>query len=562
MSSQVRRHLLVFVVAVVLHVALLAVSAASDWPMFRRDATHTAQTVDDGSAEDHLTWSYRVTPPPTWEGPLIWSSPVVADSRVYFTSRDGRFWCLDLATGDSLWAVTVGSGDPLTSTPAISSGLAYFLSGGYTDRCLYCYSAQTGQCCWSSEELGSQWAWPDPPGSQHAWFESSPVIDTANGVAYVGARDGKMYCVWISGVNKGDIKWESDVLGEFISSSPALHDGRVFVGATRRTPAMSGVHCLMADHGNLVWSYDYVNGNGGGTLSSPTIAHGRIYIGANEDCLQGDQEQFGGKMLCLYWNGGVLWEQPIVCDVRACPLVLGDSVYISTGHGLYCFDADTGEYILGEDGGVQPGGTLEWYSSFAAAQIEDPLETFLYIGEGGLTEGTGRIWCLDPCLEEVWRFTTPDGVDCWSSPAIAAGRVLMCSNSGRVFCFRQVGKARMMPPSCPIGGYGQREMPCVKSLRGGSPGVEEEIKVCCLAGSGPGSLRVRYGVGVDASDELQLGLFDVMGRVVWTSPVTPVSGRGSVDWKGVYGLQSASGVLYWRLRCGGVQRSGSLLRMQ
>jgi outer membrane protein assembly factor BamB len=73
---------------------------ASDWPMFRKDIIHSGWTSDNGSDTSLVQWSYTLTPRPGWdEGDLIWSSPVVVGSYVYFTSRDGYLYCLRLSNG-------------------------------------------------------------------------------------------------------------------------------------------------------------------------------------------------------------------------------------------------------------------------------------------------------------------------------------------------------------------------------------------------------------------------------------------------------------------------------
>lgn len=273
-------------------------------------------------------------------------------------------------------------------------------------------------------------------------------------------------------------------------------------------------------------------------MSSPTIAHGRVYVGANARC--GTVGNFGGKLFCFGLGGGPpIWEQPFTCDVRGCPLVIGDRVYISTGVGLYCFNAFSGDPI------VSHVGPLEWYSSFAASYT--PAETFMYIGDGGQTAGSHSIWCLDLDLNEVWRFYTPNGTDCWSSPAISAGRVLMCSNGGGVYCFREAGRPRTQPV---VGSFTARVSDGdVSAVGAGVPSVSLEM----LPSVSAGCVRIRYDLGTTAPTDVRLHVFDTAGRHVGTlMSGTAPERRGMASWMccDAAGQQLPDGMYYFRLTCG------------
>jgi outer membrane protein assembly factor BamB len=549
------------VLATVFVIAGLAGSASpSDWPMFRRDLVHSGWTSDEGAGEDDVAWSYSITPPDPDE-PLIWSSPVVADSRVYFTGRDGYFYCLTLNHGVLVWRRPIGSGDPLTSTPAISNGKAYFLSGP-TDRVLYCYDAETGYPLWSSEQLGGQWCCPQLPAPA-TWLESSPAVIDGDGVAFVGAGDGRAYRICTVAPHQGEVLWESDVLGDYITSSPAIADERVFIGATTRPEDTSGVYCLSEKTGDIIWQYEYPNGNAGGTMSSPTVVNGKVYIGANED-VPDDEEVSGGIVLCFDVNAfpvwpqqaDPLWEQHIGCDVRGCPLVINGRVYVTTGQGLFAFDAETGDLIPGlgvpPSTGIEPGGVEEWYSSFAAS--DNSPETYLYVGDGGVTPGSGSIWCLDTELQEVWRYQTPDGSDCWASPAIADGRVLMC--------FRDTGRGRMMPPIHAVNGFGGEQEVRLDAMTGA--GVRRASLVAMMAHPNPfaGDTRITYDVPGAGAALVLLSVYDASGRLVRTLIDRNQSpGRHCVDWDGATACGSGAegGVYYSRLEIAGTRVAQPLL---
>ena len=62
------------------------------------------------------------------------SSPVVAGSRVYVGSSDGRLYVLDAASGRKTWEFDLGA--PVTASPAFAGGRIVI---GSADGVLYCF---------------------------------------------------------------------------------------------------------------------------------------------------------------------------------------------------------------------------------------------------------------------------------------------------------------------------------------------------------------------------------------------------------------------------------------
>ena len=91
-------------------------------------------------------------------------------------------------------------------------------------------------------------------------LSSSPAV--ANGTVYIGANDGKVYAL---NAATGALKW-SHTGGGFDPSSPAVANGLVYIGFFR-----SKVYALNAVTGALKWSYPAKNN------SSPTVADGLVY---------------------------------------------------------------------------------------------------------------------------------------------------------------------------------------------------------------------------------------------------------------------------------------------
>ena len=59
-------------------------------------------------------------------GTVVDASPSVAAQTVFIGDRDGRLYAIDVATGESRWDIDVGG--PISSTPVIAGGVIYLTS--------------------------------------------------------------------------------------------------------------------------------------------------------------------------------------------------------------------------------------------------------------------------------------------------------------------------------------------------------------------------------------------------------------------------------------------------
>jgi outer membrane protein assembly factor BamB len=150
---------------------------------------------------------------------------------------------------------------------------------------------------------------------------SSPAV--ANGRVYVGSFDNKTYC--LDAVTGAHI-WNYTTGGN-VYSSPAVADGRVYVGSWD-----DKVYCLDADTGVHIWDYT----TGGNVHSSPAVADGRVYVGSWDD-----------KVYCLDADTGVhIWDYTTGGNVHSSPAVADGRIYVSSDDDkVYCLDADTGVHI-------------------------------------------------------------------------------------------------------------------------------------------------------------------------------------------------------------------------
>jgi outer membrane protein assembly factor BamB len=117
---------------------------------------------------------------------------------------------------------------------------------------VYCLNASDGNLIWSYL--------PDH------YIQSSPAV--FDGKVYIGTNGGTIYCL---DKITGELLWSNRTNGSIRNSSPAVADGNVYIGAKNE------FYCFDAYTGDMIWNYPVSTG------SSPAVADGKVYIGSN-DC--------------------------------------------------------------------------------------------------------------------------------------------------------------------------------------------------------------------------------------------------------------------------------------
>jgi outer membrane protein assembly factor BamB len=233
--------------------------------------------------------------------------------------------------------------------------------------------------------------WSSPAGD---WLESSPAV--ADGKVFIGSEDKKVYCFDAS---TGEQLWTYPT-SQLIVCSPAVADGKVIIGSNNNV-----VYCLDENTGECLWYY----GTGWGiTQSSPAIANGRVYIGSQDD-----------KVYCLDENNGSrLWSYTTNYDLSSSPAVVSDRMYIGSMAGMvYCLNAITGELIWN-------------HNIYYAIWVSSPTiyNSRLYIGALDF-----KLYCLDAINgTQLWNFSTGDFIT--GTPAAYEGKIYFGSWDNHLYC--------------------------------------------------------------------------------------------------------------------------------
>jgi outer membrane protein assembly factor BamB len=226
--------------------------------------------------------------------PLYWgvgSCPLIYDGTIFVnTVSDGALYAFDF-DGNELWkiATTTGSYSGGSSaiyyiSPAAHDGMVFFGGAG---PALYCVDVATHTELWN--------------------FSTTAL-----------------YCVDVATHTE---LWNFSTTGT-VSTTPAVDDGMVYFATEEM------VYALNLD-GEEVWNLSMRC-----RLSSPAVAHGRVYIGDLDkhlNCLDSS-------------NGSVIWCEPVAGSIKSSPVVAGGMVYVSEYTGtVYCFDADCGTLVWSGD---------------------------------------------------------------------------------------------------------------------------------------------------------------------------------------------------------------------
>lgn len=350
-----------------------------DWRMYGHDLRRSFSNPGSGLTPQNvgslqLAWSY-----PTEDA--VTAAPAVVGGVVYVGAWDGNFYALSKEHGKLLWKFTVDCQNAVVPVPP---------------RCL------------ASGEVP-----PDRSKTDGGLITSSAAVDR-NIVYFAGGRtvyalrahDGKLVWKRIICGNPDDQNCEADQKdGTRVFSSPAMHDGLVFVasaadgqdgyrGAVLALDAQTGtiewrfeVDPVLDKHGHVILTKDGLPAGGynrgcGSVWASVSIdpEHHQIYIGTG-DCDFKAKSPYHESLLALNSKSGRLrWVfSPIPNDT--CDLDFGATAnVVDVGHArligvggkngiYYLLDRRTGQQVWATR--VVPGGNSGGF--FGGAAISDSL---------------------------------------------------------------------------------------------------------------------------------------------------------------------------------------------
>lgn len=384
-------------------------------------------------------------------GSAMNGTPSVAGGKAFFTNVLGdnvdtcRVYALDAYTGSEIWA----RGFSYYTTGCVTLAGDYLLlptDGGP----LYCLNAATGATVWTNTD------------AEDGYWDSSPAVE--DGVIYIGGRDqiggDEGGCAHAIDLETGGLIWETKVADYWlgVEPTPAIYGDKIFLGYTgyfhesgkvvaiyKETGRIAwsvqsklhgsvgvadgvvywaehygdGIYAADAETGDIIWEYNVPNCFVKGMQSSPSITDGVMYVAATNGYLYA----FGTGMKYTYETtisaplgentlavtafdslGNVIGSDEIMFTVRPEPpqhiyvsnypnpcrnyTVIKYSVPVEERVMIRVFDV-AGRLVAEIDEGLVPMGdnTSVWDCQ---SHLDVPIASGIYFCEIEATSGTGR----------------------------------------------------------------------------------------------------------------------------------------------------------------------------
>ena len=314
----------------------VASTLAEDWPAFR------GPTGQGHSAEADLPLEWDESHNVTWKTPvpgLGWSSPVIADGRVWLTAAlddDGgslRVLAFDADTGGEVvntevFRVTdIRAPNPKNSlaspTPVVDGNRVYVHFGAYGTAAL----TTAGSIVWRTRF---------PYVSQHG-NGGSPVL---HGELLILNCDGyDTAFVMALDTRTGEVRWKTPRREPFSQaySTPLVvrvgdRDQVISVGAFRAA-------AYDPESGDEIWRVGYDDGFS--NIPRPVYGHGLLYIatGFQVPSLMAVRADGSGDVTQTH----IAWTARRGAPLTPSPLLVGDELYVVSDLGIAsCLDARTG----------------------------------------------------------------------------------------------------------------------------------------------------------------------------------------------------------------------------
>jgi outer membrane protein assembly factor BamB len=278
------------------------------------------------AADGHTIWSHQLL-----DGSNVQpNTPIVYDEgKIYLgcyftTSTPGRYYCIDTTDGTITWERVATSSKSYYGTGAVIIG--DYLVFGEDSGNVISVNKMTGV---TMQEISAA----STLGLSASIIRSSAAYSSTSGMVLFTTQSG--YCCAIgfdasTGIFDTARKWATNI--GYSTSTPAVYDGRVYVGAGTFTGSSNYLYCLSEDTGAQQWKLS-VNG---GVQSSPVISthyddgDGEVYIYFTTNSAN-------GRAYCVDADGNVRWSyEPPAGQVQ----------YIVQGVAIY-----EGKLFFGNDAG-------------------------------------------------------------------------------------------------------------------------------------------------------------------------------------------------------------------
>ncbi len=328
---------------------LAAAVRADDWPQWRgpnRDGAWAETGILDSFPPGGVKARWRAPVGPGW------SSPVVAQGRVYLTDSElnkprarERVHCFEEATGKPLWMYAYDVTYPdwafpergPTATPIVRDGKLYTL-GNKGD--LLCLDAGKGEVLWKRNVEKDY-------DVQEFAFNASPLIEANLLIVCIGSYPGtQASSVLALDKDSGKQVWKAPT-GGLTNSSPIL----IAAGGQRQLIvwAQDGMYSLDPSTGKVYWQ-ERMKTAAQDAVTTPVFHRNLLLVSGL--MLKLDPEKPAASVL---WPDSKVVSRRIL-SVTSTGSIQGDYVFSANSKGeLVCCEAKTGRPVWATDKVTKPG---------------------------------------------------------------------------------------------------------------------------------------------------------------------------------------------------------------
>ncbi|MEI6240741.1 MAG: PQQ-binding-like beta-propeller repeat protein [Planctomycetia bacterium] len=332
----------------------------------------------------------------TFDKTAFGAVPVIAAGTICLGDLDGTFHALDLETGATHWSFKVeAAGFSSAAAVSLDDTLPLVVVGD-DSGVVRAFDRVTGKVVWEYETDGEI---SGGPTIVHATNEG----DAAR--VFVGSQDASLSCLNLA---DGTLRWKHSIADQ-IRCSPTIADGRVFIAGCD-----GKLHVIDAATGTEVAAVPI----DGPTGTTPAAAGGRIFFGTE-----------GGTFFGIDVQGAeVAWKIARAANAQA----YRSSAAVADGLAIVGSRGKAVETFALSDG------SRGWRRSMrgkvdAAAVIVPAADGSRHVAL--VADMAGRVAALDAATgEPLWEFDAGGGFS--AGAAVAAGRVVLASDNGTVWCFQ------------------------------------------------------------------------------------------------------------------------------
>jgi len=320
--------------------------------------------------------------------------PAIAGGTVYLGDLDGTFHALDLETGASRWSFKAeAAGFPSAAAVSLDPVLPLVVVGDDTGV-VRSFDRATGRVVWDYETEGEISGGPT-------------ILPAAAGLparVLVGSQDASLVCLALA---DGAVVWKHSIADQ-IRCSPTVVDGHVLIAGCD-----GKLHVIDAVTGAETAAVPI----DGPTGTTPAAGSARVFFGTE-----------GGTFFGIDVEAGtVAWKMAPAANAQA----YRSSAAIADGLAIVGSRGKAVETFALADG------ARGWRRGMRGRVDASPV--VVPLADGGrlaavVADTAGRIAVLDAATgEPAWEFDAGGGFS--AGAAAAAGRVVLASDDGSVWCF-------------------------------------------------------------------------------------------------------------------------------